>query len=160
MYSPLQSEPYPLTTWCMSTCRNGAPESRRWSSTYATKTRPLKAAIRVRTLPFDWLQATSRPLPLSCHWLTVAECFSFIFQWPPTCERKRQAHPGWTMQSSVPKLCFSQNERSQSSFETVGAFRWARHCQLEKEYQSKIILDTIFKWYSWNEFKAYLKLRM
>ncbi len=78
--SPLQSEPYPLTTWCMSTCRNGGPESRRWSSTYATKTLPLKAAIRVRTLPLDWQQAASRPLPLSSHWLTVAECFTFPFQ--------------------------------------------------------------------------------
>lgn len=163
--SPLQSELYPLTTWCMSTCRNGGPESRRWSSTYATKTRPLKAAIRVRTLPLDWIQATSRPLPLPSHWLTVAECFSFPFQWPPICERKRQAHPGRTMQGSVPDsvlLCFSQNEWSLSSFESVSAFRlqWARHCHLEKLCYSKIISDTIFKWYSWNELEAYLKLSM
>ncbi len=49
-----------------------------------------------------------------------------------------------------------------SSFKSVSAFRlqWAKHCHLGKVCYSKIKSDTIFKWYSWNELEAYLKLSM
>lgn len=72
----LQSEPFPLTTWCTNTCRSGAPGNRKWSSSCGMKTHQQRAVNQV-SLPFYlsfWKHLLQHCHTLYLQWQLCGRC--------------------------------------------------------------------------------------